>query len=1530
MKKQIIKITRNALAALLVLFTAGTTMAQVHSLQLSMQNVTNQNPNTVEFELWIKDLSPDSTSLLSFLQFGIDLPAGIGNGGTLSCSKIAFNPLLPSSQQAVGAPAVQGQPSAPTIRVASQTTTPGLASAIPNTGNGIWYATYRITNTQNFAQNAVMTFTPVANQAGAKTRTIVAAYVNGSSNGVSYTVAGSTPAQSALRVLNILPYPSITLNQPVGTCPTAGNANVTDPICFGGLGSADITLSPVPVPVSGSYSVDGGTAASYTTNPFTVSGLSQGSHTVTVTNDPNCAPFDVVFTVGGPSSNPTNTTTQSACDSYTWSVTGMSYTQTGTYTGTSVNSQGCTVDEILDLTITPSTSNTTVASACDSYTWSVDNMMYTQSGTYTSVNGCHTEILDLTITPTTTNTTVASGCDSYTWTVNGMMYTMSGTYSEVSPNNPCHTEILDLTITPSTSNTTVASGCDSYTWSVNNMMYTQSGTYSEVSTTNPCHTEILELTITPSTSNTTVASACDSYTWSVNSTNYTQSGTYTSVNGCHTEILDLTITPSTTNTTVASGCDSYTWSVTGGTYTQSGTYSNVGLTITLSDDYFMDEVSWVLKNSSNVVIASGGPYPFGSSGGTAVHTVSPSASDYPVTFEIEAFGTFNDNEPNYTVFCNATGSTLLSGTLSGTFWGGPGSFTSGTLSCPAATGCVTEILDLTITPSTSNTTVASACDSYTWSVNNMMYTQSGTYTEVSSTNPCHTEILELTITPTTTNTTVASACDSYTWSVNGMMYTMSGTYSEVSTTNPCHTEILDLTITPTTTNTTVASGCDSYTWSVNGMMYTMSGTYSEVSPNNPCHTEILDLTITPSTSNTTVASACDSYTWSVNGMMYTMSGTYSEVSTTNPCHTEILDLTITPTTSNTTVASACDSYTWSVNGMMYTMSGTYSEVSPNNPCHTEILDLTITPSTSNTTVASACDSYTWSVDNMMYTMSGTYTSVNGCHTEILDLTITPSTSNTTVASACDSYTWSVNGMMYTMSGTYSQASTTNPCHTEILDLTITPSTTNTTVASACDSYTWSVNGMMYTMSGTYSEVSPNNPCHTEILDLTITPSTSNTTVATGCDSYTWSVNNMMYTMSGTYTSVNGCHTEILDLTLGQSTSSTITANAPVSYTWACDNVTYTQSGTYTCTGVNSTGCPDVQTLILTIGGCNLNVTTANASGCPGAPIMLTGSPAGGTWSVANPYVGPSTTFTYTYTDPNTGCTGTATGTITVANLAAVTITSVNVTGPTTATVNWTPVAGLGWYEVRYRPIGSGSWTGGGTQAAPTTFKNLIGLTAGTTYEVEVRGFCSMNNPGPWGSNTVFTTTGACGTPSGLFAAPVTGTTATLNWVAVPGATHYQFRMRKVGVLAWTPAGTQAAPATSKNIIGLTLNTQYEWQVRAVCNGAPSAWSAIDMFTTLASKQSVDFATETINNNVSVYPNPVRDVLTVEVTTEVAQNTVVKVFDMSGRLVKQIQANAEIGVNNIAVNLSDVSAGVYQVQVFANDKLTHISKVSKQD
>lgn len=52
------------------------------------------------------------------------------------------------------------------------------------------------------------------------------------------------------------------------------------------------------------------------------------------------------------------------------------------------------------------------------------------------------------------------------------------------------------------------------------------------------------------------------------------------------------------------------------------------------------------------------------------------------------------------------------------------------------------------------------------------------------------------------------------------------------------------------------------------------------------------------------------------------------------------------------------------------------------------------------------------------------------------------------------------------------------------------------------------------------------------------------------------------------------------------------------------------------------------------------VIASPVSGCTGTPIALSGNPTGGTYSVANPYIGSSTTYTYTYTDGN-NCTATS-------------------------------------------------------------------------------------------------------------------------------------------------------------------------------------------------------------------------------------------------------------------------------------------------
>ena len=93
---------------------------------------------------------------------------------------------------------------------------------------------------------------------------------------------------------------------------------------------------------------------------------------------------------------------------------------------------------------------------------------------------------------------------------------------------------------------------------------------------------------------------------------------------------------------------------------------------------------------------------------------------------------------------------------------------------------------------------------------------------------------------------------------------------------------------------------------------------------------------------------------------------------------------------------------------------------------------------------------------------------------------------------------------------------------------------------------------------------------------------------------------------------------------------------------------------------------------------------------------------------------------------------------------------------------------------------------------------------------------------------------------------------------------------------------------------------------------------------------VDLIWASNGNTVSIYPNPTQDVLNIDLYTSKVQNTTVKVLDMSGRIVKQIQGRSEAGMNKLSISLGEIASGVYTIQVFENDNLTHVSKVKKND
>jgi phosphatidylserine/phosphatidylglycerophosphate/cardiolipin synthase-like enzyme len=277
-------------------------------------------------------------------------------------------------------------------------------------------------------------------------------------------------------------------------------------------------------------------------------------------------------------------------------------------------------------------------------------------------------------------------------------------------------------------------------------------------------------------------------------------------------------------------------------------------------------------------------------------------------------------------------------------------------------------------------------------------------------------------------------------------------------------------------------------------------------------------------------------------------------------------------------------------------------------------------------------------------------------------------------------------------------------------------------------------------------------------------------------------------------------------------------------------------------------------------------TTATATGCS-VPSGLTATSASSTseilsWSAVTGAIGYHiiyrttggiTTPPWTYITSSTnsvtlsGLTSPATYTYEVMAICSAadssayssagtfaTITCVTPTGLTaaavstgTATISWTAVSGATGYNLNYRITGTTSWT---TVAVTGSSYTLTGLAAGTTYDIEVQTVCSGTSTSLFSSIGSFTTlTASCGLPTGLSAASITTSSATLSWTAVTGAASYHVQYRPVGSTAWTVI---TATTNTIAISGLVASTTYEFQVQTVCLSGTSAYTGSTTFVTL--------------------------------------------------------------------------------------------------
>lgn len=178
------------------------------------------------------------------------------------------------------------------------------------------------------------------------------------------------------------------------------------------------------------------------------------------------------------------------------------------------------------------------------------------------------------------------------------------------------------------------------------------------------------------------------------------------------------------------------------------------------------------------------------------------------------------------------------------------------------------------------------------------------------------------------------------------------------------------------------------------------------------------------------------------------------------------------------------------------------------------------------------------------------------------------------------------------------------------------------------------------------------------------------------------------------------------------------------------------------------------------------------------------------------------------------------------------LSTTNVT-TTSATLSWAGASGAVSYDVQYKTSASVTWINL-VSATVSTSANLTGLTAGTSYQWQVKTNCASSTTAfTQASFTTSTASVACASaPTGLSTTAITATTATVSWAAVSGAVDYTVQYKTTAATTWNTLANTSN--TSIALTGLVASTAYSWQVRANCVSTNTAYTGSSFNTTAAS------------------------------------------------------------------------------------------------
>ncbi|MBL7781155.1 MAG: fibronectin type III domain-containing protein [Saprospiraceae bacterium] len=308
---------------------------------------------------------------------------------------------------------------------------------------------------------------------------------------------------------------------------------------------------------------------------------------------------------------------------------------------------------------------------------------------------------------------------------------------------------------------------------------------------------------------------------------------------------------------------------------------------------------------------------------------------------------------------------------------------------------------------------------------------------------------------------------------------------------------------------------------------------------------------------------------------------------------------------------------------------------------------------------------------------------------------------------------------------------------------------------------------------------------------------------------------------------------------------------------------------------------------------------------------------------------------------------------TPAGLTATSITTAS------AVLGWSTLSGATAYNLQWKTTAATTWTS--VNNLTTTTYNLGGLLASTSYQFRVQANCS-GTLGTVSSAVTFTTlapgcpdayepnntrTSAPTVPVNTDIQAIIASVSDVDWYRFANTSsqrnikvdltnlpaNYDLRLYSNNTLLGT---SQNTGTTSERLIYNTTTVSgnyYAYVYRTSgttstqCYTLRISLSATSWPLSLQNGGNEDALTfeipvTFIDQDVSIFPNPADETFAVEFSVAEDKTPVtVSVFDISGQMVRQQQADMPQGINRIDMSMDGVSAGVYFVQVRNGEQMS---------